>query len=262
MQTAGAAAGTINLTEVMDNCRIGPLQIRVFALCLASLIMDGFDVQVMSFVATTMFAEWNVPRSDARLAARMGPRRRARRRHHLQHAGRQDRTPPRARRGDAVLRRHDGSDGVRAGRRADALAAVHRRYRPGLHHSERDGARRRVQPEANARRLDHVHHDGLHARCRDQRFRRERADRRIRLARRVRVRRHRAVRDRDPDVRLAAGVLAVSRRSQAARRSTRALAEAARSHAARSGRTLSSRPARRVARAFRSGTCFATAVRS
>jgi AAHS family 4-hydroxybenzoate transporter-like MFS transporter len=61
MQTAGAAAGTINLTEVMDNTRIGSLQIRVFALCLASLIMDGFDVQVMGFVATTMFAEWNVP---------------------------------------------------------------------------------------------------------------------------------------------------------------------------------------------------------
>jgi AAHS family 4-hydroxybenzoate transporter-like MFS transporter len=61
MQTAGAAAGTINLTEVMDNCRIGRLQIRVFALCLASLIMDGFDVQAMGFVATTMFAEWNVP---------------------------------------------------------------------------------------------------------------------------------------------------------------------------------------------------------
>jgi len=63
MQTAGAPAGTINLTEVMDNCRIGPLQIRVFALCLASLIMDGFDVQVMPFVATTMFAEWKVPAS-------------------------------------------------------------------------------------------------------------------------------------------------------------------------------------------------------
>jgi AAHS family 4-hydroxybenzoate transporter-like MFS transporter len=61
MQASGAAAGTINLTELMDNCRIGPLQVRVFALCLASLIMDGFDVQVMAFVATTMFAEWNVP---------------------------------------------------------------------------------------------------------------------------------------------------------------------------------------------------------
>ena len=61
MQTAGAAAGTINLTELMDNCRIGSLQIRVFALCLASLIMDGFDVQAMGFVATTMLGEWNEP---------------------------------------------------------------------------------------------------------------------------------------------------------------------------------------------------------
>jgi AAHS family 4-hydroxybenzoate transporter-like MFS transporter len=63
MATAGAAAGTINLTEFMDNCRIGPLQIRIFALCLASLIMDGFDVQAMGFVATTMLGEWNVPNS-------------------------------------------------------------------------------------------------------------------------------------------------------------------------------------------------------
>jgi len=61
MQTTGSAAGTINLTELMDNCRIGPLQIRVFALCLASLIMDGFDVQAMGYVATTMLGEWNQP---------------------------------------------------------------------------------------------------------------------------------------------------------------------------------------------------------
>ena len=54
MQNSGDAAGTINLTEVMDHCRIGPLQVRVFALCLASLIMDGFDVQAMGFVSTTM----------------------------------------------------------------------------------------------------------------------------------------------------------------------------------------------------------------
>jgi MFS transporter, AAHS family, 4-hydroxybenzoate transporter len=62
MQTTGAAAGKINLTELMDNCRIGSLQVRVFALCLASLIMDGFDVQAMGYVATAMFAEWGVPR--------------------------------------------------------------------------------------------------------------------------------------------------------------------------------------------------------
>ena len=64
MQTTGAAAGAINLTELMDNCRIGSLQVRVFVLCLASLIMDGFDVQAMGFVATAMFAEWNVPQTN------------------------------------------------------------------------------------------------------------------------------------------------------------------------------------------------------
>ena len=260
MQTAGAAAGTINLTELMDNCRIGPLQVRVFALCLASLIMDGFDVQVMGFVATTMFAEWNVP--PPTLGGLLAwTRRRARRCHHLQHDGRQDRTPPRPGRGDAVLCGHDGGDGFRAGRRADALAAVHCGLRPRIHHSERDGARRRVQPEANARRLDHVHHGGLHGRRRDQRLRRERAHRRVRLARRVRVRRHRAARDRDLHVGVVAGVFAVSRRSRAEPRATRELAEAARSHAADWLGVLGSRPTRRVARASRSGTCFARVVR-
>jgi AAHS family 4-hydroxybenzoate transporter-like MFS transporter len=63
MQTAGAAAGQINLTELMDNSRIGWLQVRVFALCLAALIMDGFDVQVVGYVATTMLPELNAPPS-------------------------------------------------------------------------------------------------------------------------------------------------------------------------------------------------------
>ena len=40
---------------------MGWLQIRVFALCMASLIMDGFDVQMMGYVNTNMFTEWNVP---------------------------------------------------------------------------------------------------------------------------------------------------------------------------------------------------------
>lgn len=63
MTTSGVAAGQINLTEVMDNSCVGWLQIRVFALCLASLIMDGFDVQVVAFVATTMLPELNAPPS-------------------------------------------------------------------------------------------------------------------------------------------------------------------------------------------------------
>ena len=61
MQSKGAAVATLNLTEFMDNCRIGPLQIRVFVLCLASLIMDGFDVQAMAYVAPAMLSEWKIP---------------------------------------------------------------------------------------------------------------------------------------------------------------------------------------------------------
>jgi MFS transporter, AAHS family, 4-hydroxybenzoate transporter len=61
MTTSGVAGGKINLTELMDNTRIGSLQIRVFILCLASLIMDGFDVQAMGYVATAMFKEWGAP---------------------------------------------------------------------------------------------------------------------------------------------------------------------------------------------------------
>jgi len=63
MTTTGVAAGQINLTELMDNSRVGWLQVRVFALCLAALIMDGFDVQVVGYVATTMLPELNAPPS-------------------------------------------------------------------------------------------------------------------------------------------------------------------------------------------------------
>jgi AAHS family 4-hydroxybenzoate transporter-like MFS transporter len=72
MPTTGAAAGAINLTEVLDNCRIGSLQVRVFVLCLLSLIMDGFDVQAMGFVATAMFAEWNIPMTSLGLPLSVG----------------------------------------------------------------------------------------------------------------------------------------------------------------------------------------------
>jgi AAHS family 4-hydroxybenzoate transporter-like MFS transporter len=61
MRSSGAAAATVNLTDFMDDCRIGSLQIRVFVLCLGSLIMDGFDVQAMGYVAPAIFAEWKVP---------------------------------------------------------------------------------------------------------------------------------------------------------------------------------------------------------
>jgi MFS transporter, AAHS family, 4-hydroxybenzoate transporter len=61
MTTGGHAPGTINLTELLENSTVGPLQIRVFTLCMVCLIMDGFDVQAMGYVAPAVLREWGVP---------------------------------------------------------------------------------------------------------------------------------------------------------------------------------------------------------
>ena len=53
-------ASTINIGELLDESRVGPLQIRVFALCMISLIMDGFDVQAMGYVGPAVRAEMGI----------------------------------------------------------------------------------------------------------------------------------------------------------------------------------------------------------
>ena len=56
------AAATINIPELLANSRVGPLQKRVFLLCALCLIIDGFDVQAMGYVAPAVFAELGIPR--------------------------------------------------------------------------------------------------------------------------------------------------------------------------------------------------------
>jgi AAHS family 4-hydroxybenzoate transporter-like MFS transporter len=63
MTTPGRAS-TINIGELLENSRIGPLQIRVFLLCMICLIMDGFDVQAMGYVAPAIVDEWGIPRAQ------------------------------------------------------------------------------------------------------------------------------------------------------------------------------------------------------
>ena len=75
MQTQSAVSAQVNLTELLENTPIGPLQIRVFVLCMACLIMDGFDVQAMGYTAPAVLAEWGVDRSQLGgvfLAANLG----------------------------------------------------------------------------------------------------------------------------------------------------------------------------------------------
>jgi AAHS family 4-hydroxybenzoate transporter-like MFS transporter len=64
MTTPSAAVEKLNLTELLENSRVGPLQIRVFVLCMACLIMDGFDVQAMGYAAPAVIADWGVDRSQ------------------------------------------------------------------------------------------------------------------------------------------------------------------------------------------------------
>ena len=54
------AARTINIGEMLENSQIGPLHIRVFALCMISLIMDGFDVQMMGYVGPALIRDWKI----------------------------------------------------------------------------------------------------------------------------------------------------------------------------------------------------------
>jgi MFS transporter, AAHS family, 4-hydroxybenzoate transporter len=58
------AATTINIGEVLENSRIGPLHIRVFVLCMISLIMDGFDVQMMGYVGPALVRDWKIAGSQ------------------------------------------------------------------------------------------------------------------------------------------------------------------------------------------------------
>ena len=56
-------AATINIGELLANSRVGPLQKRVFILCALCLIIDGFDVQAMGYVAPALVPDWKIDRS-------------------------------------------------------------------------------------------------------------------------------------------------------------------------------------------------------
>jgi len=59
--TGPVPAAKVNLSELLENSAVGPLQIRVFALCMICLIMDGFDVQAMGYVAPAVLRDFGAP---------------------------------------------------------------------------------------------------------------------------------------------------------------------------------------------------------
>jgi AAHS family 4-hydroxybenzoate transporter-like MFS transporter len=55
-----ASPAKVNVAELIDNSRLGPFQIGIFILCGLCLMMDGFDVQAMGYVAPEIIREWKV----------------------------------------------------------------------------------------------------------------------------------------------------------------------------------------------------------
>jgi AAHS family 4-hydroxybenzoate transporter-like MFS transporter len=50
----------VNISERIDAAPIGTLQITTFAICLLCLIMDGFDVQALGYVAPEIVRAWGI----------------------------------------------------------------------------------------------------------------------------------------------------------------------------------------------------------
>jgi AAHS family 4-hydroxybenzoate transporter-like MFS transporter len=57
----------VNITTVIDNSRLGLFQWGIFFLCGLCLIMDGFDLQAIGYVAPALVRDWKIPSSS------MGP---------------------------------------------------------------------------------------------------------------------------------------------------------------------------------------------
>ena len=51
---------TVNVSEIIDSSKIGAFQIGIFILCGLCLIMDGFDVQAIGYVAPYLSREWKI----------------------------------------------------------------------------------------------------------------------------------------------------------------------------------------------------------
>ncbi len=60
-------ARTIDISEAIDQSKIGAFQTGIFILCGLCLIMDGFDVQALGYLAPAIIKDWSLP------PAQMGP---------------------------------------------------------------------------------------------------------------------------------------------------------------------------------------------
>src|SRR5579883_1126813 len=53
----------LNISKIIDDAEFGPFHWKLLALCTLCIVMDGFDVQAMGYVAPVLIREWGVPNS-------------------------------------------------------------------------------------------------------------------------------------------------------------------------------------------------------
>jgi MFS transporter, AAHS family, 4-hydroxybenzoate transporter len=51
---------TVDVSEVLDNSKVSPFQVGVFILCGLCLILDGFDVQALGYLAPAIIKDWQL----------------------------------------------------------------------------------------------------------------------------------------------------------------------------------------------------------
>ena len=51
----------INISEIIENSKIGGFQVGIGILCGVCLMIDGFDVQSMGYAAPALIKDWNIP---------------------------------------------------------------------------------------------------------------------------------------------------------------------------------------------------------
>ncbi len=65
---ADGAEGVVELGELIDQRPISPIQILVAVLCAATLLVDGYDIQVMALAVPSLARGWSLPPSSFGLA--------------------------------------------------------------------------------------------------------------------------------------------------------------------------------------------------
>ena len=54
-------ATSVNVREFIDRQKISRYQIRMVSLCALIVAVDGFDAQVLGYIAPSLNADWNLP---------------------------------------------------------------------------------------------------------------------------------------------------------------------------------------------------------